>query len=326
MHLFANSCLRKIHVDSCSVFKVSECTLNILMKILNWSLNWSWLTTKVSWGSEFWSHMSSMCIWPLKLTNLFLVKLNLLQIFLFSLGHAQWQLEGYKRHFLLMQHYPFLQWHLDATLRNTEECLSINRVDEGFLPFLSWLTSTRMIPSTPSHQQASFHLSMRQTIMSEAETHIAPSLPLCPLYTCCFFSVHLTSLINTHTPYTALPPHTSPLFSLPMRDLSNLADCTPWAYSAESNASLFLFGSHSSAPVRSHSHLACLLEMGLSGIPSLPFRNGVIENGPARANKKKKKEEKCHAATSPYSHPAFWYMNETQQVLFQGVVYLENHI
>lgn len=39
---------------------------------------------------------------------------------------------------------------------------------------------------------------------------------------------------------------------------------------------------------------------------------------------KKKKKEVKEAATSPYSHPALWYMNETQQVLFQGVV--ENHV
>lgn len=138
------------------------------------------------------------------------------------------------------------------TQRNTEDCLSINRVDEVFLPFLSWLSSIRMIPSSQSHQQASFHLSMRQTIMSGAETHIPPSLPPSVIYIPAvfffFFSVHFTSLINTHTPYTAL----SPPLSLPMRDLSNLADCTPWAYSAESNASLFLFGSHSSAPVHIH--------------------------------------------------------------------------
>lgn len=136
----------------------------------------------------------------------------------------------------------------------------------------------------------------------------------------------LPSLTPTHHTQPS-PPHASPPFSLPMCDLSNLADCTPWAYSAESNASLFLFGSHSSAPVRSHSHLACVLEMGLSGIPSLPFPNRVIENGTARANtkKKKKKEEKCHAATSSFSHLPFWYMNETQQVVFQRVwiVYLE---
>lgn len=68
------------------------------------------------------------------------------------------------------------------TQRTTEECLSINRVDEGFLPFLSWLSSIRMIPSSQSHQQASFHLSMRQTIMSKAETHIPPSLPPTVLY------------------------------------------------------------------------------------------------------------------------------------------------
>lgn len=260
--------------------------------------------------------------------------LKLLQIFLFSLGHAQCQLEGYKRHFLLMLHYPF-QWHLDATQRNTEECLSIvNGVDEGFLPFLSWLTLTRTIPSTLSHQQASFHLSMRQTIMSKAETQITPSLPpslsLSLLYLL-LFHPQLTSLINTHTPYTALSffPPTSPPFSTPIRNLSNLADCTPWAYSAESNASLFLFGSHPSAPVRSHSHPACLLEMGLSGNPTLPFPNGIIENGTARANKKKerKRNATCSSATPPYSHPA-WYINETRPVVFQGVglVYVENRI
>lgn len=120
-------------------------------------------------------------------------------------------------------------------------------------PRQGWYLSRR------NHQQASFHLSMRQTVMSEAPSRHPP---LCPLYTCCFSILHPTPLINTHTP---------PLVPLPMCDPSNLADCTPWAYSAESNASLFLFGSHSSAPVRSHSHLTCALEMGLSGIPSLPF-------------------------------------------------------
>lgn len=134
-----------------------------------------------------------------------------------------------------------------------------------------------MIPSTPCHQQASFHLSMRQTIMSKAEIQITPllhppSLPLSlfVLLYLLLFSAHLTSLINTHTPHAGLP-HTTTLLPPPMRNLSNLADCTPWVYSAESNASHFLFGSHSSAPVRSHSHLACLLEMGLSGILTLPF-------------------------------------------------------
>lgn len=162
---------------------------------------------------------------------------------------------------------------LQGTLRSVWVLMDLMKV---FLPFLSWLTSTRMIPFTPSHQQASFHLPMRRTVMSEAESHIPPSLPpfSCPPYTCCFSSVHLTSLINTRAPYTALyppPPTTLLPLPLPCVDLSNLADCTPWAYSAESNASVSLFGSRSSAPVRSHSHLACLSEMGLSGIPTLPF-------------------------------------------------------
>lgn len=208
---------------------------------------------------------------------------------------------------------------------------------QGFLPFLSWLASTRIIPSTLSHQQASFHLSMRQTIMSKAETQITPPTPPHPhprphhrnphppIYLCsytCFFTVHLTSLINTHTPCTALSFFfpISPPVSPPIHNLSNLAGCTPWAYSAESNASLFLFGSHSSATVRSHSHLACLLEMGLSGIPTLPFPNRIIENGTARANKKKerKRNATCSSATLLYPRSAFSYMNKTQPVVFQG--------
>ena len=215
---------------------------------------------------------------------------------------------------------------LKGTLKSTWVLLM--ELIQGFLPFLSWLASTRMIPSTLSHQQASFHLSMRQTIMSKAETQITPHhrnphppIYLCS-YTCCFFTVLLTSLINTHTPYTALSfffpisPPVSPL----IHNLSNLAGCTPWAYSAESNASLFLSGRHSSATVRSHSHLACLLEMGLSGIPTLPFPNRIIENGTARANKKKerKRNATCSSATLLYPRSTFSYMNKTQPAVFQG--------
>lgn len=66
------------------------------------------------------------------------VKWQLLQCvfcYFLSLGHARCRQEGYKRHFLLMLHYPFC-WHLDATQRNTEECLSfVNGVEEGFCLF-----------------------------------------------------------------------------------------------------------------------------------------------------------------------------------------------
>lgn len=59
------------------------------------------------------------------------------------------------------------------------------------LPLLSRVASTRTLPSTLSHQQASFPLSMRQTIMSKVETLTTP-----PPFA--LSSLHVPSLVNTH--------------------------------------------------------------------------------------------------------------------------------
>lgn len=74
------------------------------------------------------------------------------------------------------------------------------------------------------HQQASFHLSMSPTVMSEAESphhhhHHHQQ------------HHHLSSLINTHDWRSLTPLHPKQLrslvFTLPCVDLSNRAHCTP---------------------------------------------------------------------------------------------------
>lgn len=142
-----------------------------------------------------------------------------------------------------------------------------NGPDEGFLSLLSRVASTRTTHSTQRHHQASFHLSMRLSIMRKTETQITLN------------PTHTHKHAHTATPDTSLSSLTPtsyvthcffyPSYS-PVDDLSNLTNWAPWAYSAKSNAALVPLARHSSAPVRSHSRLACLLKMELSGNLNLP--------------------------------------------------------
>lgn len=145
-----------------------------------------------------------------------------------------------------------------------------NELDKGFLSLLSQVGSTRTVHSTQSHHQASFHLSMRHTIMRKTETQITLNSHPTPL----FFFLHIPSLINTHIVcnpprFVPPPPSVTPLtWQTEHLELIQQSQMPP----------LLSFASHSSAPVRSHSRLACILKMGLSGNRILPFRNGIIEN------------------------------------------------
>lgn len=131
---------------------------------------------------------------------------------------------------------------------------------------------------------------------------------------------HHTTSVPSLTPahYTHPSPHTHLPFPLPcMTSLTWQTAHLGLIQQSQMPAS-FLFGSHSSAPLRSHSHLVCLLEIGLSEILSLSFPAGIIENGIARENLKKAKKEKCHTVSSLFTYHAFDSVNETQQVVFQG--------
>lgn len=118
---------------------------------------------------------------------------------------------------------------------------------------------------------------------------------------------HHTTSVPSLTPvhHTHPSPHTHLPFPLPcMTSLTWQTAHLGLIQQSQMPAS-FLFGSHSSAPLRSHSHLVCLLEIGLSEIPSLSFPTGIIENGIARANLKKAKKEKCHTVSSLFTYHAF---------------------
>lgn len=111
------------------------------------------------------------------------------------------------------------------------------------------------------------------------------------------------SLIPVH--HTHPSPHTHLPFPLPCMTSLTWQTAHLGLIQQSQMPTSFLFGSHSSAPLRSHSHLVCLLEIGLSEIPSLSFPTGIIENGIARANLKKAKKEKCHTVSSLFTYHAF---------------------
>lgn len=90
---------------------------------------------------------------------------------------------------------------------------------------------------TLEQRRASEYQDLR-VFLPEDDTPAAPSIAIRQtLMTTHRLHTHTDTGTQSHCPHyypctiPSPPPH--------MRDLSHLADCTPWAYSAESNASLF---------------------------------------------------------------------------------------
>lgn len=109
------------------------------------------------------------------------------------------------------------------------------------------------------HQQASFHLSMSSAVMSEAEsTPPPPPLALPSPSSADLLLSRLSSLINTHGRSRCSAPFHPRFPPLPCVDLSNLARLHTFGLIQQSQmpARCSSLGSRSSAPVRSHSHLA----------------------------------------------------------------------